>query len=404
MGTSPGLAAQSSILPSNWLAALNYLRRQADLPGVKASDRLSTNARKHARYMVKNQKFQHHEDRGDPYFSWAGHEAGLSSNILASPVSRPGGYVMTLMWVGPFHGLGLLNPALRRSGYGTYAENNGPRKFDFAAVLDHRHGIGRVPRSVDYPVKWPGPDVTTSLGHLPPGEYPDPVRGCGFSYPTGAPIYVLLKRPSPVVGHSLKADGDAVKHCVYDKNTYKNPSDSARKLGRLILKSYKAIVVIPKEPLRSEAEYDVVVRTKAKRIAWSFTTSDLRAPETVITYPENTGSPPVPYPASAVETFTGTSSIDTTKVEIALKQVREEECRWWTGSAFVEGGCSARRWLDATGTTEWQYTLSEQLTPPAFDNDIYGYILYSRGTDAAGNTEFVDELGPNRVQFTVSDE
>jgi hypothetical protein len=87
------------------------------------------------------------------------------------------------------------------------------------------------------------------------------------------------------------------------------------------------------------------------------------------------------------------------KVEVALRQKRKDGCRWWNGSSFVAGGCTARLFVMATGDKKWSYTVSKNLRRTGAR--IRHYTLYSRATDAAENmeAEFVPQA--NLVRFEV---
>ncbi len=65
---------------------------------------------------------------------------------------------------------------------------------------------------------------------------------------------------------------------------------------------------------------------------------------------------------------------------------------WWNGSAWAAGGPF---WLLASGTTNWQYALSD-----AYLTDGHAYDLQSRATDVAGNVQ--TNLGANSFIFAQS--
>jgi Cysteine-rich secretory protein family len=394
-GTAATATSAISPIPDGWLATLNYFRSQAALPPVEGREGLSDAARKHARYMVKNQRFTHYEEPGLPFYSYEGHIAGQNSNLVASRDFRLSPSEGVTSWINqPFHALGMLEPSLRRSGYGSYNENNGPAKYDFGAALDVDSGLGTVPPSVDYPIMYPKPGATTYIQAYLGNEVPNPLLGCGFDNGvTGAPIYLIQKNNARLLSHSLTVNGGAVKHCAYDYREY--PGDA----GKASLKFHHGIVLIPRRPLASEAEYEVSITTEARTTSWEFTTADFTPPSSAITHPadEEEGKPLEGYDPDEIVTLTGTASDDATKVEIALlKFFQNGDCRWWDGDEFVARGCRNYLWVEAQGAQTWSYTLSEQLTG---HNGVY--YLYSHATDANGLKEFPRADDDSQVVFYV---
>lgn len=66
----------------------------------------------------------------------------------------------------------------------------------------------------------------------------------------------------------------ACEHCVFDETNYTNPDSSAQSLGRSILNSRDAIVIMPREPLVSGARYTVSITVNGTEYTWSFTALD----------------------------------------------------------------------------------------------------------------------------------
>jgi hypothetical protein len=87
------------------------------------------------------------------------------------------------------------------------------------------------------------------------------------------------------------------------------------------------------------------------------------------------------------------------KVEIALRQKRQGGCKWWNGNRFVSGACRDKVFVQATGEKKWSYEVSKTLKPTG--GKIKNYILYSRATDEAGNTETDFVSGANKSKFEV---
>ena len=74
--------------------------------------------------------------------------------------------------------------------------------------------------------------------------------------------------------HSLTQSGTALDHCVYDANTYTNAADPAgQELGRLVLQTRNAVVIIPRAPLAPGATYTVSITVNGQTHTWSFAVS-----------------------------------------------------------------------------------------------------------------------------------
>ena len=87
------------------------------------------------------------------------------------------------------------------------------------------------------------------------------------------------------------------------------------------------------------------------------------------------------------------------KVDLALRQKTKDGCKWWSGSAFAAGPCSQKVFFAANGQSNWSYTFGRKLKPVG--DAIKSYILFSRATDGAGNTETEFLAGRNKSKFEV---
>jgi hypothetical protein len=76
-----------------------------------------------------------------------------------------------------------------------------------------------------------------------------------------------------VTSHTFMQGDMILDHCVFDETTYANSDSSARTLGRAILDSGDAIVLIPRDPLTSGESYSVSITANGKSYSWSFSTS-----------------------------------------------------------------------------------------------------------------------------------
>ena len=68
----------------------------------------------------------------------------------------------------------------------------------------------------------------------------------------------------------LTSAGFPLEHCVFDETSYTNPDHNAQYLGRGILGSRDAIVLIPRAPLTPGAQYTVSITVDGTPHSWSF--------------------------------------------------------------------------------------------------------------------------------------
>ncbi|WP_322800485.1 CAP domain-containing protein [Thermoflexus sp.] len=260
-------------LPAEWLSRLNAYRAMAGLPPVIEEPAWNDGCWKHARYMVKNDIITHGEDPQNRWYTPEGDECGRNANVMVSvSATAPDSDAIDVWMQAPFHAVGMLDPQLIRVGYGAYREADGG--WQMGAALDILRGRGSSVVGVSFPIRWPGDGSTTPLRAFQVGEYPDPLASCGYSAPTGLPILLLLGTGSltpSVSGHALWRDGISVEHCVFDETTYRNPKDSAQEsLGRAILDSRDAVVLIPRDPLNPGSRYTVSLTVNGQAYTWSF--------------------------------------------------------------------------------------------------------------------------------------
>jgi uncharacterized protein YkwD len=269
---------------ANVLDEVNLFRKAANLPDVTQDPTLSAAAIAHATYMVRADKVTHDEDKASPYYSKAGYDSGMKSDILAT--DRPGSFDTSIEFFAkaPFHALQFMDPGLKSVGFGDFTEKGAG--FIYAAVLNVQDGLDKLPKDAHaeaYPIMFPSDGAVTPIREAV-NEYPNPLAPCkGYTYPAGLPIIVQLApgKGGAVKAHSLMSDGKPVEHCVIDQNTYTNTTDpdflpgtkqqeTAQQHGREILKASNAVVIIPRAPLAPKASYSVSVEVGDEKLAWSF--------------------------------------------------------------------------------------------------------------------------------------
>lgn len=260
---------------AGWLAYVNSYRDMADLPSVSENTAWSHGNELHGRYMVKNDIIAHTEDTSNPWYTPEGLAAAQASNLIVSDSPEMSFKTAIDGWMqAPFHAVGIVDPALGQVGYGEYHEADGG--IQSGAGLDVIRGLGSVPIGVTYPVVWPSQGKTVSLlSHW--GESPSPLTSCpGYAAPSGLPILLQLGHWSVtpyVTAHSFMRGGTWLEHCVFDETNYVNPDSALQSLGRSILNSRDAIVLIPRAPLTAGQTYTVSITTNGQTYAWSFSVS-----------------------------------------------------------------------------------------------------------------------------------
>jgi hypothetical protein len=259
--------------PGNPVAYVNYYRATAGLPPVSENAALAEAARKHAVYMVKNDVIGHTEDVGNPWYTPEGATAAQRSNVFThSSAGAPDEVAVDGWMTGPFHAVGILDPTLRETGYGSFREQGG--SVSMGAALDVLSSRGPIPAGVSYPVMWPGNGMSVPVSAFET-ESPDPLTSCtGYTRPAGLPVILQLGPAANAgitnVGTSFAANGVALEHCEFDGNNYRNPGADDQALGRAILASHGAIVIVPRAPLRPRTRYDVSVTVAGATHTWSF--------------------------------------------------------------------------------------------------------------------------------------
>ncbi len=259
----------------DWLIYLNYYRSLGGLAPLTGNPEWSQGAWLHSRYMVKNDYIGHSEDANNSWYTPSGDDAARSSNLVVSYSDSATDQEAIDSWMqAPFHSVGILDPQLFEAGYGSYREKDGG--FQMGGALDVLRGLGELLSSVQFPITWPADGVAVPLTSYF-NEYPDPLSSCaGYSSPAGLPIILQIgagDMTPEVTSHSFVHGEVNLDHCVFDETTYTNPDAGARSLGRAILDSRDAIVLIPRDPLTPSETYSVSITANGKSYNWSFTIS-----------------------------------------------------------------------------------------------------------------------------------
>ena len=258
----------------NWLDYVNYYRATACLRPVTENTVWSDGDHKHAIYMVKNDIMQHDEDPNNPWYTPEGRTAAQQSNLAASSNIRASdGWAIDTWMQAPFHTVGVLDPRLVQVGYGSYRDAGG--NYQMGAALNVIAGMDYTVNTT-YPVLWPGNGTTIPIGHHW-GEYPSPLTSCpGYIVPSGLPLIIQIGTGNitpAVSATSFTKNGQSLEHCVFDETNYVNPDSIQQNLGRNILGTRDAIVLIPRSPLSGGQTYTVSITVNGQTYTWSFNIS-----------------------------------------------------------------------------------------------------------------------------------
>jgi hypothetical protein len=293
-----------------WLSRLNKYRAEAKLGLLREDEPLSEGDAAHARYLVENFSEQvrakqplgvnlHLEESGRPGFTYAGFIAGRASDVLiynlvsSTPMQT---WAIDAWVIAPFHRLPLLDPSLRRVGYGEFCTDQ-----ICAAAINHSSdsaspdlmfrrrlssGIPMTGQSdalgggwgtrFAVPVEFPANGSAIELGQFGKGEWPDPLTSCpGYSYPVGVPITLQTGRflTPRITSWSLSSAGSGIEACTFDSQNYNSPDELTGKIGRRDLEAFGAVMLIPRTPLKAGARYDVTMRVDDITYSWSFSIS-----------------------------------------------------------------------------------------------------------------------------------
>lgn len=268
---SSGSQAPTGQAPSRtlgWLDYLNAYRISAGLPALSENTSWSGGGRNHAIYSVKNGVLQHSEDPSKPYYTDPGNQAAANSNVMATGNSTDGDINAIDLWLeGPFHALGMLDPRLASTGFGSYRDNSAAG-FKMSATLDVLRGLSSLPSGFHFPVMWPGRGSTIRLTSYNGNEFPNPLSPCsGYSAPTGLPVILQLDpaEPASLQAHSFSQGSTPLESCAYNKN-----SGQLDSTGKSILGMRNAVVLIPRAPLVAGNTYSVSITNGGTVYSWSF--------------------------------------------------------------------------------------------------------------------------------------
>ena len=305
----------------------------------------------HSLYMVKNDLVTHYETPGTPYYTVDGDTAARNGNIYVSSSTATTDEQAIDWWMAaPFHELGMMDPRLSSTGFGSYREVKSG--WDMGATLDTLRGNPFSPGGYTNPVFFPGNGTTEPLTTYGGNEFPDPLQACpGYSAPTGLPLSIQIGgsiATSAGSVHSFTGNGVALDHCVIDSNS---PSVGSGLTYR------GAVVVIPRQPLQSGVKYQVSLAVNGVPYTWSFSVGPFNA----CTGASATASPTSVSTPGQTVTFSASSTGCTSPLyefwledpsgTWSIKQGFSTNSTWaWNTAGYPGGTYTMHAWANQAGT------------------------------------------------------
>jgi len=273
--STPTVTPTSTALPTatpDWLTYVNGYRALASLYPLTETVSWSLGAQNHARYMVENDYVGHDEDPANQWYTSDGQQAAQNGDVMVhSNLNTTDMYAIDLWMRGPFHAVGIIDPALSTTGFGSFRRDTGLYKM--GAVLDVVRGLGTIPVTVTFPVYYPADGALMPLLAYTGGETPNPLSSCpGYTPYTGPSIVLQIGDGSQVpnvTGYSFWHAGTPLEVCEFDETNYTDPNYTS--YGRSILDARDAIVLMPRSPLTAGETYSVTVTNDTDTYTWSFT-------------------------------------------------------------------------------------------------------------------------------------
>jgi hypothetical protein len=259
-------------------------RAMEELPPIATDPALSEGSQNHAIYLIKNFAKRVREGTADsadittessarPFYTREGRDAAPHCEVDFDFSESQSPEKAIDLWIeGPHHRMLLLNPELRRIGYGYFCEGG-----LCAQTVDVVDGVAKEPVDPDKQVaiEFPPVNSTMSLNNLP-HETPDPLTACpGYVYPVGLPItfeigsFVGAKMTSYSITRKDDPHSAPIEACGYDAFSYRNEARS--QFGEVIggLKAFSGVVVIPRHPL-APGHYRATVTVNDREYSWPF--------------------------------------------------------------------------------------------------------------------------------------
>jgi hypothetical protein len=245
-----------------WLTRLNAWRANVGLPALAENTTWSAGDYNHAVYMVQTGIVAHSESAG-PYYTASGNFEAQNSNIQVSGSTGTTDSQAIDWWIAaPFHAIGMMDPRLATTGFGSYRNASSGTSWHEGGALDVLQGETAAGR---WPVYFPGNGSTEPLTNYSGNEFPDPLLACpGYSMPTGLPVVLqvgfnVATTASPV--YTFLDGTTNISACVIDSHNASVGSELQYRGG---------VIVLPRAPLQNGHHYTVALTVNNVPYTWSF--------------------------------------------------------------------------------------------------------------------------------------
>jgi FHA domain/Cysteine-rich secretory protein family len=274
---SPASPAIESAAAMRWIARLNHYRSITALAPLREDRRLTASVAAHAHYMLLNYDAEiraghplgaatHSEDPAKSGYTAAGSAVAENSQFAWGCGSLDANAQIDDWIAGPFHRIEMLDPFISEAGFG---EASSAGCWVAAMRLPPPpEQVQPYPHVIEFP-----PDGSTVSLDWRGLETPNPLTSCrGYEFPAGLPITLALGRlqVTNLSASSLTAAGQPLAHCAFDSHSYLNPDPNAQEYGRWTLRQAGAVVLIPRQPLTSGAQYSVSITAHGHTYSWKF--------------------------------------------------------------------------------------------------------------------------------------
>ena len=245
-----------------WLDRFNAWRASTGTSALTENATWSAGDYNHALYMVQTGQVTHSESTAYPQYTASGATESGYSNIFVSSSTSTTDAQSIDWWMGaPFHAMGMMDPRLTTTGFGSY-RSTAYSPWQMGAAVDVGQGMTAAGQ---YPVYFPGNGSTEPLTAYSGNEFPDPTGPSGCPGYSGLPLFIEVganvnTQAGPV--HTLLGNGSPLTNCVID-------STNATFAGNL--KWHGGVIVFPQQPLQSGVTYTVSLTVNSVPYAWSFT-------------------------------------------------------------------------------------------------------------------------------------
>jgi Cysteine-rich secretory protein family len=298
--TSAAPTTDANLYSRAWLTQINQYRMMAGLESVEEVPAISAGDTNHARYLVKRFEVEppeqvdiYSENRATGWSTPSGAAAASLSDIAlrtgAEQPTDPETQIRQVIddWMtDPFQRLPVLDPELHKVGLGVYSEKGftsivlqvrtppPPEEALMGNAEDYRQAQEPAENSSKYPIMFPPAGSDIGLVAFEGGGWPDLFTSCpGLGLPVGLPITLALgpsAEDQNVLRHSITTNQKQLEHCIFIPGTYVGLNDGQTLIGRQVLRTFGAIVLIPRLPLRAGNSYSVSISTDRKEYRWSF--------------------------------------------------------------------------------------------------------------------------------------